>query len=267
MLQSRVMSSFLSNLEDPDNPLLGPNLWGLQKWRIWQPNYSGISYNTIHVLGVLFVISQYVELWFIRSDLELALRNLSVTMLSSVCMFKAISFICWQKQWKKIIEYISNLEKCQLEKNDKVARTVIKEYTKYSRIVTYMYWSLVTATALLTIITPLFVIFSSKENRFLMRNGSAPYPEIFSSYLPFDRTRGFGYWVSIVEHSWICIYCGGIVAHYDSNAVVIMSFFAGQLKLLSINCARLFDGDQVISYDEAVKRIRECHFHHFDLVQ
>ncbi|KOB72079.1 Odorant receptor [Operophtera brumata] len=256
-----------SSLEDQDNPLLGPNLWALQKWRIWQPNYSGFSCNTIHVLGVLLVISQYVELWFIRSDLEQALRNLSVTMLSSICMVKAISFICWQKQWKEVIDYVSNLEKQQLEKNDEAARAVIKEYTKYSRMVTYLYWCLVTVTLVIFILTPLFGFVSSTEYRYLIRNGSAPYPELLSFWLPFDRTRGFGYWFSFVEHSWICSYCGGILAHYDSNAVAIMTFFAGQLKLLSINCSRLFDGDEVISYPKAVKRIRECHFHHVYLVK
>lgn len=261
------MSSFLKSLEDPEHPLLGPTLWGLRKWRVWQPNSSSFFINTIHVIGTMFVISQYIELWLIRSDLELALRNLSVTMLSSICVVKAISFIRWQKQWQDIIKYVSNLEKRQREKNDEISNTIIKEYTKYSRTVTYLYWCLVTATVITVVLAPCARFLSSQEYRVAIRNGTAPYPEIFSSWFPFDRTRGFGYWLSILEHCGICVYGGGVVANYDSNAIVLMSFFAAQLKLLSVNCARLFDDDEVMSYDEAVKRIRECHSHHVSLIK
>lgn len=260
------MSSFVQSLENPAYPLLGPTLWGLKKWRIWQPNPSTFT-NTIHVLGTLFVVSQYVELWLIRSDIELALRNLSVTMLSTICVIKAISFICWQKQWKEVVTYVSNLEKLQLQKNDEVTNTIIKEYTKYSRRVTYLYWCLVTATVITVVLAPLVGFLSSQEYRDLIRDGLKPYPEILSSWFPFDRSRGFGYWLSVLEHCGICVYGGGVVANYDSNAVVLMSFFAAQLKLLSINCARLFDGDEMISNDEAVKKIRECHYHHVYLIK
>lgn len=261
------MKSFLANLENPDRPLLGPNIYSLQKWRMYRPEYSGFSSNTIHILGTLFVISQYLELWLIRSDLQLALRNLSVTMLSTICVVKAISFISWQKQWKEVIEYVSYTEKRQLEKNDKVANAIIKEYTKYSRMVTYFYWFLVTATVITVVLAPLIGFLSSKELRERIRNGTAPYPEILSSWTPFDRTRGFGYWLSILEHSGICVYGGGVVASYDCNAVVIMSFFAGQLKLLSVDCERMFDGIEVISHEEAMKRIQQCHNHHVNLIK
>lgn len=260
---------FFNRFEDPSNLLLGPTLLGLQYWGLWQKDrIKNVIYNVIHILAVIFVISQYLELWLLRQNLEMAMRNLSVTMLSTVCVFKAGTFVFWQKSWKELIEYVSNLEKIQLSKNDKSTAKIINTYTKYSRIVTYCYWCLVTATVFTVILAPLLVFLSSPVFRESVRNGTQPYPEIMSSWFPFDRSRGFGYWVSVVCHTLICFYGGGVVATFDSNAVVIMSFFGGQLKLLSMNCSRLFgDGNEVVNYAEAVKRIEECHYHHLYLVK
>lgn len=265
-----MLTKLLRGLEDPSHPLLGPTLWGLQAWGMWQPN-TGLTrhiYSLIHISAVLFVLSQYVELWFIRSRLDLALRNLSVSMLSTVCVVKAGTFVLWQKYWKSIIQYVSKLEQRQLSKQDSVTKKTITSYTKYSRIVTYFYWCLVTVTVFTVILAPLASFLSSTENMALIRNGSAPYPEILSSWAPFNKERGWGYWILVIEHSLICFYGGGIVANYDSNAVVLMTFFAGQLELLKLNCARLFgDGNKKIDYKEAMNRIRECHFHHLHLVK
>ncbi|XP_028025340.1 odorant receptor 4-like [Bombyx mandarina] len=261
-------SFFLPHLENPDYPSLGPTLKGLKYWGMWQSGgIKRILYNSIHAFATFFVITQYVELWIIRNNVELALRNLSVTMLSTVCVVKAGTFVCWQKYWSGIIGFVSNLEKEQLSKNDAATQAAIVKYIKYSRRVTYFYWSLVTATVFTVILAPLVGFLSSPE-RELIANGTLPYPEIMSSWVPFDRSRGFGYWVTALVHTLICFYGGGVVANYDSNAVVLMTFFAGQMKLLSINCSRLFDdGNEIISNNEAMKRIKECHYHHVYLVR
>lgn len=263
--------SFLEKLEDPNHPLLGPTLKGLKLWKLWQPtrSTSGFFHNyAIHVFGTLFVVSQYVELWLIRDNLQLALRNLSVTMLSTICVVKAITFILWKNRWNSLIEYVSCLEKEQISKKDSIPSSIIDGYTKYSRKITYFYWCLVTATVFTVVLAPLFGFMSSADYRYIVRNGTSPYPEILNSWLPFDRTRGFGYWISVLEHSAICVYGGGVVASYDSNAIVLMSFFHGQLKLLGKNCARLFgEKNEAVSYDEAVKRIMESHNHHVGLVK
>lgn len=265
-----MLKKYVSRLEDPNHPLLGPTLWGLQSWGMWQPNsgFSRIIYNLIHLAAILFVLSQYIELWLIRADRESALRNLSVTMLSSVCVVKASTFVSWQKHWRDVINFVSTLEKSQLKKKDKTTQDIIEGYTKYSRSVTYFYWCLVTATVFTVIFAPLGVYFSSEEQRERMKNGSVPYPEIMSSWFPFEKTRGFGYWVSIVEHSLICFYGGGIVANYDANSVALMSFFCGQLELLNANCKALFDSSSgIVNYSEALNRIKICHKHHLSLIK
>nr|AXF48777.1 odorant receptors OR27 [Lobesia botrana] len=265
-----ILKKYVSRLEDPNHPLLAPTLWGLQSWGMWQPNSgpSRIIYNLIHLAAILFVFSQYVELWLIRTDLELALRNLSVTMLSSVCVVKAGTFVVWQTYWRDVILFVSTLENNQLEKKDKTTDACIESYTKYSRTVTYSYWSLVTATVFTVILAPLGIYLSSAEQRQLMKNGTVPYPEIMSSWVPFDKTKGFGYWLVILEHSLICFYGGGIVANYDSNTVALMSFFCGQLELLTENCKRLFGEDnEIVSNSEALGRIKQCHIHHLSLIR
>ncbi|XP_023948093.2 odorant receptor 46a-like [Bicyclus anynana] len=261
------MSKFLLNLEDPENPLLGPTLWGLQRWGMWQPEkgIKQVIYNTVHVLAILFVLSQYVELWFIRFNMDMAMRNLSVTMLSTVCVIKAGTFIIWQKDWRRLVSFVSTTEKYQFSKKDTEADKIIQDYTKYSRSVTYFYWGLVFATVLTVILAPFAGYLSSSQIRM---NETVPYPEILSSWAPFEKSKGFGYWIMVMEHALICCYGGGIVANYDSNAVVLMTFFAGQLDLIKLKCSNLFgDGEELISYQVAVKRIGECHQQHVLLVK
>ncbi|CAH2095499.1 unnamed protein product [Euphydryas editha] len=265
-----MLFKILNNLDDPAHPLLGPTLWGLKTWGIWQPNkgFSTIIYNIIHLLAIIFVLTQYIELWYIRSNLEMALRNLSVTMLSTVCVVKAGTFIVQQKYWKKVFDNVTLLEKNQQSKDDEETKKIIMKYTEYSRKLTYFYWCLVTATVFTVILAPLVVYLSSYERREEIRNGTTAYPEIMSSWAPFNKTRGFGYWVLVALQSLICFYGGGIVANYDSNAVVLMTFFAGQFEVLSTNCAKLFgNGQEYISYKEAVRRIRDCHEHHVQLIK
>ncbi|XP_075984946.1 odorant receptor 4-like [Anticarsia gemmatalis] len=261
------MLKLLKNSGDPFDSALGPTHFGLQFWVLMQKNRRNL-YNALHISALIFVLSQYVELWIIRKDLELAMRNLSVTMLSTVCVFKAGTFVFWEKSWSELLDYVSNLEVKQLSKKDPLTKNIIDEYTRYSRKVTYFYRVLITATVFVVIMAPLFSFLSSVEYRDRIRNGTVPYPEVLSSWVPFDRTRGFGYWVVSIEQAFVCFYGGGVVANFDCNAVVIMSFFAGQLRLLSANCDRLFDdGDKLVTYKTAMKRIKECHYHHLYLMK
>ncbi|XP_063371790.1 putative odorant receptor 85d [Cydia amplana] len=265
-----MLKKYLARLEDPNHPLLGPTLWGLQSWGMLQPNrgMSRIIYNLIHFATFLFLVSLYVELWFIRENLELALKNLSYTILTTVCVVKAGTFVVWQTYWQEIIQFVSTLERSQLEKKDKTTCTIIAGYTKYSRNVTCFYWGLVTATVFTVILAPLGVFLSSSEQRELILNGTIPFPEIMSSWVPFDNTKGFGYWFQIVEHTLICFYGGGIIANYDANTVALMSFFCGQLELLAANSKKLFSEDsKLVSYSEAMERIKQCHAQHLSLIK
>nr|AOE48046.1 putative odorant receptor OR41 [Athetis lepigone] len=265
-----MVFKFLNRLEDPnDNPLLGPTIWALRSGGMWQKScVKSFFYNSVHFLAFIFVVSQYIELWIIRNNLVMAMRNLSLTMLSTVCVVKACNLVFYQNVWKKIFEYVSETERSQLAIKDEAVSNIIFDYIKYARCVTYFYWCLVTATVFTVILAPVFIYWSSSTYRESIRNGTEPYPEIMSSWIPFDRTRGFGFCVASFYQIYACFYGGTVVANFDSTAIVIMTFFTGQLKVLSVNCERLFgDGNEVVNYDEAVKRIKECHMHHLYLVK
>lgn len=264
-----MVFKFLSRLEDPYNPLLGPTVLALRYGGLWQKDrVKSFLYNSVHFTALIFVLSQYIELWVIRNNLEMAMRNLSLTMLSTVCVFKACRLVIWQDSWKEIIDYVSETERSQLAKKDETVNKIMYDYVRYARIVTYFYWCLVTATVFTVILAPLLIYWSSTTFRESVRNGTAAYPEIMSSWIPIDRTRGFGFWVASFYQMFACFYGGTVVANFDSTAVVIMTFFTGQLKILSLNCENLFgDGNEQVGCDQAAKRIKECHLHHQHMVK
>ncbi|XP_045454592.1 odorant receptor Or2-like [Melitaea cinxia] len=265
-----MLFKIFKNLEDPIYPLLGPNLWGLRNSGLWQPNkgFSKIIYNILHFFVAVFVLTQYIELWLIRSNLDMALRNLSYSIIITICVVKAGTFISWQKYWKEVFENVTLIEKKQQGKHDDETKKIIAKYTEYSRIVTYLYWCLVIATIFAIVLAPLVIYLSSHKLREEIRNGTAAYPDILSSWAPFDKTRGFGYWVLFGVHTFICSFGGGIVANYDTSAVVLMTFFAGQFEVLKSNCEKLFgNGQEYINYDEVIRRIRDCHEHHVQLIK
>ncbi|KAJ8709314.1 hypothetical protein PYW07_009140 [Mythimna separata] len=264
-----MVFKFLKRLEDPNNPLLGPTVSALRNGGLWQKDrVKSFFYISVHFVAFLFVISQYIELWIIRENLEMAMRNLSLTMLSTVCVFKACNLVFWQDSWKEILDYVSDTEKSQLLKKDEKITNIILDYIKYARRVTYFYWCLVTATVFTVILAPLLIYWTSPTYRESVKNGTAPYPEIMSAWIPIDRTRGIGYCIATLYQIFVTFYGGLVVANFDSTAIVIMTFFTGQLKVLSVNCENLFgDGNEPVSYDEAVKRIKDCHLHHLYMMK
>lgn len=263
----------LEGLEDPEHPLLGPNRRGLRLAGMLQgaggggAGRGGRAARGVHLLATLFVLSQYAELWLLRRDLGLALRNLSITMLSTVCVVKAWTFVGWQRDWTDILDSISRKEREQRARRGGGGR-LVRQYIRYSRVVTCLYWALVALTVLAVVLAPLAAYLSSPAFQDEIRRGDAAYPEIMSSWVPFDKTRPPGYWLYVLEHAVICVYGGGIVATYDANAVAIMTFFAGQLRLLRADCAAIFGDDARPASDrQALRNIRDCHQHHLFLIK
>ncbi|XP_045504398.1 odorant receptor 4-like [Colias croceus] len=257
----KFIRKFTENLEDPNHPLMGPVISSLNLAGMWKPD-NKIKVTIIQVFAALSLVTEFIELWYLRSDMGSAMRNLSTTTLSLTCVVKSGTFVLWQKDWRQVIDYASSLEREQIEKNDRVTNKIIKKYTKYSRSLMYFYWCVSFGTVLAMLIAPLVMYMSSSEQRELIRNGSLPYPEIISSWVPFDKTRGYGYTAILVIQVCMCLYGGLTVASYDSNAVVLMTFFFGQLEILKENCKRLFDEER-----SSVERIRECHYHHVELIK
>nr|ALM26218.1 odorant receptor 29 [Athetis dissimilis] len=264
------MNSILQSLEDPKRPLLGPNYWIITKMGLLLPQnkLNRIIFIIIHEIVALFVITQYMELYVIRSDLDLVLTNMKISMLSVVCVVKVNTFIFWQKHWQEVFDYITEADKFERQSKDPMKVKIVEAYTKYCRRLSYFYWALVTVTFFTTTGTPLMRYLSSSTFRENMRNGTEDFPHIFSSWMPFDKYHLPGNWITVVWHVVLCAYGAGIMAAYDSLVVVIMVFFGGKVDLLRERCRQMFgeEGD-TISDEKCEEVVRQLHNIHVTMLK
>ncbi|KAJ8711869.1 hypothetical protein PYW08_008823 [Mythimna loreyi] len=266
MLLLKVIT-YTEQLEDPKNPLLGPTLKGLYLFGLWQTGskFRTTVYNMIHFSTLLFVISQFVDLYFVRHDINKVLNNMSLTVLSVICFAKCYSYVMWQGEWRKLVQYISEEEIRQIKKKDPIIRKQMEAYTKYTRIITYMFWVMVFITNFLLILTPFLKYVTSHSYREDIRKGVEPLPQILCSWFPFDNNKMPGYLGSIIVHVIMGSQGSGVLAVYDMNAVAIMSYLKGQMIILKEKCENLFD--EVTSTEAVLDKIKECHRHHNALIK
>ncbi|KAJ8732410.1 hypothetical protein PYW07_015009 [Mythimna separata] len=264
------MNKILQSLEDPERPFLGPNYWIIQSVGLLLPQslLSKIIYILIHEIVAFFVITQYMELYVIRSDLDLVLTNMKISMLSVVCIVKVNSFIFWQKYWREVLDYVTEADKFERLSGDPIKTMIVDTYTKYCRRLSYFYWAIVFTTFWTTTGTPLMTYLSSFTFRENMRNGTEPFPHIFSSWMPFDKYHSPGCWITVVWHVLLCAYGAAVMAAYDTCIVVIMVFFGGKLDLLRERCKQMFGAfGTVISDKECKEVVRELHDIHVTMLK
>ncbi|KOB69861.1 Odorant receptor [Operophtera brumata] len=265
-----MIKEFLESLEDPKRPLLAPNYWILKKLGFILPkNIIGKSlYIILHEVATFFVISQYMELYVIRSDLDLVLTNLKISMLSVVCVFKANTYMLWQNSWKEVFSYVTEADKFERNNQDVPKVKIINTYTKYCRRLTYFYWGLVFTTFLTTVFQPLAEYLTLSSLREGFHNGTEGFPHIFSSWMPFDKENSPGCWITVVWHTLICAYGASVVAAYDASVVVIMVFFGGKLDLLRERCKQMLGQSGAgISNGESDAVVKELHQIHVQFLK
>ncbi|KAG6445500.1 hypothetical protein O3G_MSEX003954 [Manduca sexta] len=252
-------------LEDPKNPLLGPTLKGLYLFGLWQTGgkIQTICYNVFHCSTVVFVVSQFTDLYLVRNDITKVLNNISLTALSVVCVVKCFSYVLRQAKWKELVKEISQEELLQIKKQDEVTMKLMAKYTEYTRVITYMYWMMVFFTNALLLTTPLIKYLSSKKYREEIKGGSEP-PHIMNSWLPLNTSEMPGYLIEIVVHVIMGCQGAAVVAVYDMNAISIMSYLKGQLLILKAKCKGIFDDGSRV---DVLNRIKECHRHHTVLLK
>ncbi|XP_032522688.2 odorant receptor 82a-like [Danaus plexippus] len=267
-MASKIIRIF-ERLESPQYPLLGPNLQGLYWFGLWQCGNrirDGL-FNILHLASVLFVLSEFVELFAMEIDLMKILFNVSVTALSLVTVCKTVLFIYYLPHWKNLVNSISKLEQEQLKSKNFKLVAIIKRYTLYSRVITYSFWSVICITSLLTVTAPFLKYITSPSYRQSIQNGTELYPQILSSWFPFDKTKMPGYLIAVSIHIIMTTQGAAIVAVYDSTAVAIMSFLKGQQILLRYKCERIFGLNEVIPTEKVLANIEECHRLHCFLLE
>ncbi|CAK1603746.1 unnamed protein product [Parnassius mnemosyne] len=257
-----MITKFLKSLEDPNRPLIGPNYWILRKMGLILPeNKLGKAlYIFLHGFASFFVLTQYMELFAIKSSLDLVLTNLKISMLSIVCIVKANTFVFWQGKWRELFDYVCKADKYERDSKDPVKARIVDSYTKYCRRVVHFYWILICMTVVTVVNTPLLMYLSSSNYRKALHNGTELFPHIFSSWVPFDKYNPPGSWIMILYHTVMCIYGGGIMAAYDTSVMVIMVFIGGKMDLLRVRCKQIFGtNDLGVDDKQAEANIRELH--------
>ncbi|XP_063532656.1 odorant receptor 4-like [Cydia strobilella] len=266
MLKESLFWLFES-LEDPNRPLFGPNYWLLNKTGLLLPKnrMDRIWIIIIHEIVMIFVVTQFMELYLIGTDLDLVLSNLKMSMLSSVCVIKANAFVFWQENWSQVIDYITEADKFERDNQDEAKGNIINSYTRYCRRVTYLYWVLV-FTTFFTTVTSSLVKYYSLEKGFY--NGTEPFPHILSSWMPFDKDNSPGCWITVMWHTWLCAYGAAIMGAYDTSVMVVMVYFGGKLELLRIRCREMLGTEgKGISNENAEKVVRQLHGIHVLLLK
>ncbi|XP_053615551.1 odorant receptor Or2 isoform X2 [Plodia interpunctella] len=256
------LTHFVQFLENPKHPLLGPNLKGLSFGGMWLkgPNLWICFQKFVNFFTFFFVVSQFMEAYNIRNDFNRLLQNLSITILSFTCYSKCMAFVFRLKRWSELFHSISEEEISCIQSGDKKVIVLMKEYIKYSRFITYSYWILVSVTNAAMMIAPVFKLFSSANYRKEVQQGILPYPEMLSSWFPFDNTKMPGYFFACLVHVSMCSKGAAITAVFDTNAVAIMVFLKGQMIILEEKCKNIFHNCK--SRKEALRRIKECHRQH-----
>ncbi|KAM3955288.1 olfactory receptor 56 [Aphomia sociella] len=265
-----MLSTILQKLENPKRPLLGPNIRALEFWGLLLPENISKRYFYIimHILVTIFTATEYVDIWFIKSDMNHLLNNLKITMLATMSVCKVGTFLYWQKHWKDIIEYVTKADLNQRASNDITKNNLIENFTKYSRKITWFYWSLMYTTVVIVMATPVFKYFFSATYRENVKNGTESYIQVVSSWVPFDKSTVIGYLAASVIQSYAAIYGGGWITSFDTNAMVIMVFFRAELELLRIDCANIFGTEEnPVSDEVSVQRLKDYQRRHVDLLK
>ncbi|KAG7299344.1 hypothetical protein JYU34_016274 [Plutella xylostella] len=266
-----MIRRFLKSLEDPQYPLLAPNLWMLKKIGMILPEdkTAKICYLILHEIVTFFVITQYIELYVIRSDMDLVLTNLKISMLSIVCIVKSNTCVVWQKNWVEVINYITTTDKEERDDINPQRSSVLKSYTKYCRKITYFYWVLVFITFITVITTPFIKHLSETYIENIDPSElSDNFEHIFSSWVPFNKNEYPGSWITIAWHVFVCAYGAGTMAAFDVSAMVMMVFFGGKIDLLRLRCQGIFGNmEKGLSDEETSEMFLRLHRAHVLLLR
>ncbi|VVC92713.1 unnamed protein product [Leptidea sinapis] len=265
-----MLNRILAKLEDSQRPLLGPNYSALRFWGLLLPEKitKRIFYLFMHFLVTFFTATEYVDIWFVKDDINLLLNNIKITFLATVSVAKVITFLSRQKDWKAIIEYVNNADLAQRGSNNVRKNIIIWKYTKYCRKITYLYWSLMYTTVIIVMGQPMFKFFCSEEYRNNVQNGTETYVQVVSSWVPFDKNTVAGHIAASIFQSYAAIYGGGWITSFDTNAIVIMVFFKAELEMLRIDSSRLFgDNGDSLNEEDTVKILKDCHRRHVELLR
>ncbi|XP_073960744.1 odorant receptor 10-like [Choristoneura fumiferana] len=265
-----MLKNIYDKLEDPYRPLLGPNVKALKFWGLLLPKNKTMKYIYIflHLSIIYFTATEYVDIWFIKSDINMLLENLKITMLATMSVIKVTTFLMFQRDWVSIMDYVTKADLNQRNTEDDTNKSIIKNFTRYCRKITYCYWFLMYTTVVIVMLQPVIKYAFFQTYRENVKSGNQAYMQVVSSWLPFDKNTTPGCIAAYLFQSYAAIYGGGWITSFDTNAIVIMIFFRVELELLKRDSASIFGAaNGLVPEKEAKRRLKECYKRHVDLVR
>lgn len=230
------------------NPLLFTNLTSLAIFGLW-PFQSEEFLNKkylryihfaigliVYCLFFAFLITEYIELYYVWGNLEDMTTNMSVSCLYTVGVVKIYSFYGHRNKLKYLIGKVSNIETNILKYQSIRLKTILYEYIKSARRITYFFWTLTFCTILVFFVIPPIEYRFSSTYRIVFENGtefwSYQRPMIFSSWFPFDKYAFPNYLIAYMYQ----VFMGSVGASYqaiwDMFIVAMMIHSIGQLRIL-----------------------------------
>ncbi|XP_046972726.1 odorant receptor Or2-like [Vanessa cardui] len=264
-----MLEYIFKKLEDPRFPLLGPNIRALKFWGLILPTQTlkKLLYIFLHLTVIIFTATEYAEIWFVKDDMNLLLTNVKITLLATVSVSKVTSFLIYQEKWNNIIDYVNRADMIQRNR-DVLKDSIIERYTKYSRKITLSYILLMYTTVVFVISQPIYKYVFSETYRENIKNGTENYAQVVSSWVPIDKNTVKGHIIACFYQSYAAIYGGGWITSFDTNAIVIMVFFKGELEMLRIDSSNIFgSADFVLSHEEFQLRLKNCYKRHVELIK
>nr|AIT69897.1 olfactory receptor 47 [Ctenopseustis herana] len=263
-----MLKEFLNRLRTEEMPLLGPNMWLITTigLRLPKSKFKRILSFIFHEIITLFVITQYIELFFVTDDLDTMINNIKSSSLSIICVMKSNTMLFWQDKWQNAFDYVTEADKFERKSGNPVREKIVANYTKQCSFVTYYYYILLFFTNFGVISLNLIVNMPSDEFRGALQNGTVPFPHIFSAWTPYDKNKDPYTWLTVAFQAWICSIGAIIISGYDTTAIVLMIFFGAKFELLRLRCAELFEGEPV-SEEEFDERVRQLHSLHTQLIK
>ncbi|XP_045506831.1 odorant receptor 49b-like [Colias croceus] len=261
-----MFSSLFLQFEDPNRPFLGPILKYLSFWGLWLPDgfRNKCFAILIQLLETIFITTEFLDIFYVKTDLNLVLTNLKFSMQGVINICKAWSLIFWQKDWRNVCEYVTRADLENRRSKDPQQEEVVRKFTRYSRKVTYMFCALSYATAFVVIFQPAFKYLLSPKYRENTKDGTEDYMEVVSSWVPFDKHKMPGYFFACVIQAFGTLLACAWITSYDMIALSVMIFIRLELESIRIDCATIFDENDG---DIVLDRIKRCHRRHVELIR
>lgn len=240
-----MLEKLFNRFEDPSQPLLGPNIISLKTIGLIMPKNKALKLLSIfnQILLTIFMITEWIEVYYLRSDINLLITNVKLSILGFVCVVKGNTFMIWQNKWNELFDYVSTVDIEDRKTKDPVRKQLIVDYTKYSRKLTYFYWMLSASTIVCLLLTPIAKFITTPNYHQKILDGVEQFPHILSAWFPLDKNSFPVCWFVVIWQLPLCFYGGSILATYDSSVLVIINFFSSQLDMMQIKCSEMFNGN------------------------